>query len=166
MFQQLDQFCAWLQNTPFSLTIASIAWIIPALQTIHILAIALVISSAFLLHLRLLGLAGGSQSSAAVARRFLPFIWWPLPVLLVTGALLISAEPARSLENPSFILKMALLLTAIGVTLLYQRKLVAAPDYWEATGARRAAVKLIAVFSLALWIGIVLAGRWIAYTQP
>lgn len=166
MFQQLDQFCTWLQNTPFSLMIASIAWIIPALQTIHILSIALVISSAFLLHLRLLGLAGGAQPPAAVARRFLPFIWGPLPVLLVTGAVLISAEPARSLENPSFILKMALLLTAIGVTLLYQWKLAAAPDYWEATGTRRVAVKLIAVLSLALWTGIVLAGRWIAYTQP
>ena len=61
---------------------------------------------------------------------------------------------------------MARLLTAIGVTLLYQRKLAAAPNYWEATASRRVAVKLIAILSIGLWSGIVLAGRWIAYTQP
>jgi hypothetical protein len=162
----LDQGCAWLQNTPFSLTIETVPWIIPALQTIHILAIALVISSVFLLHLRLLGITGGEQLPSAVARRFLPFIWWPLPVLLVTGGLLISAEPARSLENPSFAIKMILLTFALAVTALYQRKLTANADYWEATAARRLAAKAIAGSSLLLWTGIVLAGRWIAYTQP
>jgi hypothetical protein len=166
MFRQLDAFCVWLQNTPFSLAIATTAWAIPVLQTIHILAIALVISSAYLLHLRLIGLTRGEEGADAISRRFLPFIWGPLPVLLATGAVLIVAEPARSLENPSFALKMALLLGALGLTALYQRKLAGTPGYWRATASRRAAVKLIAALSLALWTGIVLAGRWIAYTQP
>jgi hypothetical protein len=166
MFQLIDQFCKWLQETPFSVAIASAPWIIPFLQTIHILAIALVISAVFLLHLRLLGIIKGEQSPAAVAQRFLPFIWGPLPVLLVTGAILIIAEPARSLENPSFGIKMLLLASGLAVTLIYQRKLAAGPDYWQATGARRFSIKIIALLSLALWSGIVLAGRWIAYTQP
>jgi hypothetical protein len=166
MLHALDAFCRWLEATPFSQTIATVAWMIPVLQTIHILAIAAVVASAFMLHLRLIGLTGGEESAEAISRRFLPVIWGALPVLLVTGAVLISAEPARSLENPSFGLKMLLLLGAIGMTLLYQRRLGAAPGYWQATGPRRVAVKLIAVLSLALWTGIVLAGRWIAYTQP
>lgn len=166
MFHALDAFCRWLENTPFSQTIATVAWVIPVLQTIHILAIASVISSVFMLHLRLIGLTRGEEGPDAISRRFLPFIWGALPVLLVTGALLISAEPARSLENPSFGLKMLLLLGAIGTTLLYQRQLGAQPGYWQATAPRRAAVKLIAALSLVFWTGIVLAGRWIAYTQP
>ena len=166
MFGQLDAFCAWLQATPFSLAIASDPRIIPALQIVHLLAIALVMGSVFLLHLRLIGVTSGEQSTAAHARRFLPFIWWPLPVLLLTGAVLISAEPVRSLENPSFLIKMVLLLTALGVTLLFQVKLGGEPDYWESTRWRRVSVRLIAGASLALWTGIVLAGRWIAYTQP
>ncbi|MGB8841225.1 MAG: DUF6644 family protein [Aliidongia sp.] len=165
MFRQLDAFCTWLQNTPFSQTIAATAWLIPLLQTIHILAIASVISSAFLLHLRLAGLTRGEEGAEAMAHRFLPFIWGALPVLLVTGAVLIAAEPARSLENPSFALKMLLLLGAIGVTVFYQRGL-ARPGYWRVTAPRRAAARLIAFMSLALWTGIVVAGRWIAYTQP
>jgi hypothetical protein len=153
----LDAFCHWLQATQLSQLISSHFWIIPALQTVHILAIAAVVSSAFMIDLRLIGLVRGEQSTDAFAARFLPFIWWSLPILAVTGALLISAEPARSLENPSFGIKMALLLAAITVTLLYQR-----------LGARLGWLPRfgMGLASLLLWTGIVLAGRWIAYTQP
>lgn len=153
----LDAFCRWLQATQLSLVISTHFWIIPALQTVHILAIASVISSIFMIDLRLIGLVRGEQSADQFAARMLPFVWWPLPILAVTGALLISAEPARSLENPSFGIKMALLLASVTVTLLYQRR-----------GARlnRAARAGLAILSILLWTGIVLAGRWIAYTQP
>jgi len=153
----LDVFCHWLQATPLSLLISTHFWIIPALQTVHILAIASVISSAFMIDLRLIGLVRGEQPADEFAARFLPFIWWPLPILALTGALLISAEPARSLENPSFGIKMALLLGAITVTLLYQHR---------AAHLGRALRVGIGCMSLLLWTGIVLAGRWIAYTQP
>lgn len=153
----LDAFCQWLQATKLSSLISTHAWIIPALQTVHILAIASVISAIFMIDLRLIGAVRGEQPAHAFAARFLPFVWWPLPILALTGALLISAEPARSLENPSFIIKMALLLAAIAITYFYQRH--AANMAWR--------LRLgIGFVSLAVWTGIVLAGRWIAYTQP
>jgi hypothetical protein len=166
MLYWLDGFCKWLQSTGLSLAISDHFWAIPLLQTIHILAIALVISSVFLVNLRLAGLTGGDQPVDDVARRFLPFIWWPLPVLLITGALLISAEPARSLENPSFAIKMSLLLTAIVLTIFFHRTLIIRPGYWQATSRHRFAARLLALAAIAVWTGIVLAGRWIAYTQP
>jgi len=160
MLYGLDGFCKWLQGTWLSGVISGAAWIIPVLQVIHILAISSVISSVFLLNLRLLGVWGGDEAPEAAARRLLPFIWWPLPVLLTTGALLITAEPARSLENPSFAIKMALLAAAIGLTLLCKRSVVA--PGWGGGAATRG----LSVASMAVWVGIVLAGRWIAYTQP
>jgi hypothetical protein len=72
-------------------------------------------------------------------------IWWALPVLLATGAIMIIGEPVRSLANPVFQLKMALLLSAIAVFLLPFKN------------------RIVATLSLSLWIGIVFAGRWIAY---
>jgi uncharacterized membrane protein SirB2 len=133
---------------------------------IHILAISSVVSSVFVLDLRLIGLWRGEEAPAALARRLLPFIWWPLPILLVTGALLITAEPARSLENPSFAIKMSLLAAAIVLTLFYQNRYVNKPAAANAEGARGIAARGIGLASIALWAGIVLAGRWIAYTQP
>jgi uncharacterized membrane protein len=166
MLYQLDGICKALQGTWLSGLISSVGWIIPFLQVIHILAISSVISSVFLLNLRLLGLWGREEAAEAAARRLLPFIWWPLPVLLITGALLITAEPARSLENPSFAIKMALLVVAIGLTLLCQRRYVTAPAMAVSHGWRGAAARGLGIASITVWVGIVLAGRWIAYTQP
>jgi hypothetical protein len=163
--QSLDSFCTWLAATPVSQLLQTVGWIIPAVQTVHILAVAAVVTSALIIDLRLLGIRGAEQPVAAIARRFLPFIWWPLPVLLATGALLIVAEPARALENPVFILKMGLLLAAAGITLACQIPLQRDAAFWELSVARKRAAQLIACASIPLWVAIICAGRWIAYVQ-
>jgi hypothetical protein len=161
----LDGFCNWLSLTALSQSIQSTAWLIPALQTVHILAIAVVIACALMVDLRLMGVGAIDQTIAAVARRFLPFLWASLPVLLVTGAALIIAEPARALENPVFALKMACLLAASALTLACQIALAAKPVAWERSGGGRMVARLVALTSLMLWVAIIFAGRWIAYVQ-
>ena len=94
--------------------------------------------------------------------RFLRVIWRALPILLVTGLLLICAEPMRSLGSPAFQLKMVLLVCVAALLSGYQRKLrtvtAAAPP--AATAGHGGAV---AVAALVLWVCIIFAGRWIAY---
>ena len=99
-----------------------------------------------------------------VARRFLPWVWWSVLVLLLSGSILIVGEPERSLTNPTFQLKMGMLLTVLVLTATFQSGLRRDPQYWERTMPRLASVRLIAGTSLLLWIGIVFAGRWIAYS--
>jgi hypothetical protein len=159
----LDQFCTWLENTPVSQTIQTVHWVVPAVQTVHILAIAAVMSAAVMIHLRVLGVVAREQPLRPYSSRFLPVIWWALPVLLVTGIVMIVGEPARALKNPIFQLKMLLVLSAIAVTLVYQAPLSREPDYWTLSGARRAMAIALALLSLAVWVAIVFAGRWIAY---
>jgi uncharacterized membrane protein len=171
---KLDPFCTWLAATPVSQFIQTTDWLIPAVQTVHIIAVAAVMTAVLLMDLTLLRVrsrvdagarAGGRDTVAAAARRLLPLIWWPLPILLLTGATLIVAEPARALENPVFSLKMALLLAAALVTLTCQIPLRTDAEFWEFTAGRRRAARSIALVSLPLWIGILFAGRWIAYVQ-
>jgi hypothetical protein len=161
----LDSFCKWLAATPLSETIQTVEWIIPAVQTVYILAVAAVMSSVLMIDLRLLGLGARALSIESTAKRFLPFIWWPLPVLLATGATLIIAEPSRALQNPVFVLKMGLLIAAMLVTLICQIPLRRDSAFWDRNASRRRAAVLIAIASLPLWVGIVFAGRWIAYVQ-
>jgi hypothetical protein len=161
----LDSFCKWLAATPLSETIQTVEWIIPAVQTVHILAVAAVMSSVLMIDLRLLGLGARALSIESTAKRFLPFIWWPLPVLLATGATLIIAEPSRALQNPVFVLKMGLLIAAMIVTLSCQIPLRRDAAFWDRNASRRRVAALIAIASLPLWVGIVFAGRWIAYVQ-
>ena len=159
----LQDFSAWLAATRASLFIQTTDWINPAVQTIHILCIAVVISAVLLVHLHTLGLAMRSQSSATLAKRFFPWLWWALLLLLLSGSILITAEPGRSLPNWVFQLKMALVITAVVLTLLYQQPLRKDPGFWEKSAARRTNAGAIAVVSLCIWVGIVFAGRWIAY---
>jgi hypothetical protein len=159
----LDNFCAWLENTPMSQTIQITPWIVPTVQTIHILAIASVLAAALMINLRLIGIRGRDQPLARVSERFRPVIWWTLPILLASGTILIIGEPVRSLENSYFQLKMLLLIGAIIATLSFQIPLGKDVSYWESSPGRRVTARIIAVVSLLLWAGIVFAGRWIAY---
>lgn len=165
MAASLHAFCQWLGETPLSLTIQNVSWIIPTVQSTHIVCVAILFSSALMIDLRMLNLVGRSQPMAAYAARFMPWIWCTLIVLLLSGAILITGEPTRSLENPSFQLKMALLVLAMVMTLVIQRPLAGDAAYWDEISRRKALAKVVAVVSLCLWVGIIFAGRWIAYTN-
>ena len=114
-----------------------------------------------MINLRLVGAFWVDRPVKDVTSRFLPFVWWPLLVLLATGAIMIIGEPARSLKNPAFQLKMMLLVAAIVVTWLFHILLRNDPRASD-TGSRPVAVTL-AVVSMLLWSSIIFAGRWIAY---
>jgi hypothetical protein len=163
MPQSLQTFCDWLANTPLSLLIQNVSWIIPAVQSVHILAIAVVMGSVALIDLRLLGITGRSQSVSGMVNRLVPAVWVALVVLLVTGSLLAIGEPVRSLMNPAFHAKMLMLICVATLTFFFQHMLRGDVAFWELSAARRSAAKMAAVVSLLLWVGIVFAGRWIAY---
>src|SRR5580704_11986870 len=117
IYATLRDLSKWLAATALSHTIQTTGWIIPTLQTIHILSVAVVFSSAILVNLRIWGLLQRDAPLPEVARRFLPTIWPVLLILLLTGSLLIIGEPRRSLLNATFYLKMALLVVAVVLTL-------------------------------------------------
>jgi hypothetical protein len=116
-----------------------------------------------MINLRLLGVFSADRPLQEVSARFLPLVWWPLLVLLATGAIMIIGEPARSLKNPAFQLKMALLVSALTVTLSYQLLLRCDPALGSPASGHRASATTIATLSMMLWAGIIFAGRWIAY---
>jgi hypothetical protein len=127
--------------------------------------VAVLFSSAVLVDLRIWRLLERDIPLAQIARRFLPPIWPVLLILLVTGSLLIVGEPRRSLLNSTFYLKMALLAVAIMLTAGLQRSISSSPNSWDKDRGRRLAARFAATASIALWCGILFAGRWIAYTQ-
>jgi hypothetical protein len=161
----LSELSKWLAATSLSHTIQTVGWIIPTLQTIHILCVAVVFSSAILVDFRVLRLFERDVPLAQISRRFLLPIWPVLLVLLVTGSLLIIGESRRSLLNSTFYLKMALLLVALLLTFGLQRSIASSPGFWDKDRGRRMAGKALATLSIAVWCGILFAGRWIAYTQ-
>src|SRR5580693_5523310 len=133
MTSSVQAFSDWLAATPVSMRIQTVEWIIPTVQTIHILSISVVMAAAAMVDLRVLGVLSRGQPLAAVAYRFVPWIWWTLVVLLLSGGTLIIGEPGRSLRNPAFILKMSMLAAVLVLTLLFQRGLRHNDRFWESS---------------------------------
>jgi hypothetical protein len=154
----------WLSQTRASLALQDLVWLVPLVQTIHILAIAMVLSSVLMIALRILRFAA-AQPMIETAHRFVPWIWSGLLLLAGSGATLIVAEPQRALPNPVFQIKMALLALAVTITIAFQMSLRRRTALWadNARAPRFAAVLAVATF--ALWCAIAAAGRWIAYIK-
>ncbi len=137
----------------------------PIIQTVHILGIAVVMGSAVLLNLRILGLAMPRQPIADVTRRVLPWLWWALPVMLISGAFFVLGRPNRYFNNPVFAWKMSFLLPVLTLTLFYYLMSRRQEDYWQLNPSRVLQGRAIAVISLALWMMVAVSGRWIAYLE-
>lgn len=156
----MPAFCDWLSGTPVSMMIQNAFWVIPTVQTVHILAIATVMASVVMLDFRLLGVAARSQTIPDMAHRFLPWVWGAVMVLLASGSILIVGEPGRELLSEVFWTKMTLLACVLVLTGIFQYVVNHRGQFWE---RRRMVARITAVVSLVLWCSIVAAGRWIAY---
>jgi hypothetical protein len=159
----LTDLIAWLGATPLSTTLVNHVWTIPLIQSIHIVAIAVLTASVVLIDLRLLR-GAGTGPVVPLVRRFAPWTYGALAVLLLTGSLLVVAEPSRELTNPLFWVKMGLVAAATVMTLIFQRIVWDRARHWDA-GEHRVAAVLFASASLILWTAIIISGRWIAYIQ-
>jgi uncharacterized membrane protein SirB2 len=159
----IQHFSDWLASTWLSQTFANANWFVPTVQTLHILCIAVVVTTLGMLDFRLLRLTRSGPPAETLAAKFVPWVWRSLVVLLITGTLLTITEPNRELMNNAFRLKMLLVVLLIVLTLVVQKASAREPGYWSASVARQRLGKALAVGSLALCVSIVAAGRLIAY---
>jgi hypothetical protein len=155
----LKPVCAWLETLSLHDKMQNDQWMVPTVQTVHILAIGIVFSSSLILSLRAVGVSGIEWSPAQWGRRLNRWVGWSLLVLLVSGSILIVGEPARSLLSPVFQLKMVLVAAAglLAWTLAHRLQRRDQPPY--ATGPERA----LGVLIVLLWVAVISCGRWIAY---
>ena len=153
---------AWLADSSLTRVLENTFWIIPTVQSIHILAIGIVMASIAMLDLRLAGLLGREQSLRDLTASFYPWIWGALAVLLATGLIQIMGEPARELRNWIFWTKMALIVTAVLFTAPV-RSLLEDCRFRDLAPRKRVIVRACAFASLLLWLAVLTCGRWIAY---
>lgn len=159
----MSRFAEWLSQTPLSLAIQSHEWVIPSLQSVHIVAIGVVLGSVLMIDLRILGWAGRDQSLAQTTARFGPWLSWALFVLFVTGVVMIVGEPARQLLALSFWLKMGLVTIGSLVALMFKRSLERHGDQWETVHLNQQHVRILAAVTFLIWVAVVVLGRLIAY---
>lgn len=152
-----------LETSPFGAAIRESLWLFPAIETLHLLAMAVLVVTIAAFDLRLLGLALRSVPVQNLAARVFPWAWAAFAIQVVTGFLLFSSEATKMAVNPAFRLKMLLIvlacLHALAFRLIASRRMPA----WDASTPTPTLAKISGLVSLALWISVVAAGRWIGF---
>jgi hypothetical protein len=148
----------WLAGLPVGQALRRVHWVIPWLQALHILANAMLLSSIIMIDLRIWGFSQ-TQTVAERARRFQPWIWASLLVLTVTGVLLMTVTPRRTLLDITFQTKMVLTGIAVVATIVLQFVLQPNAVSWDKKSVARAMGGTLATLAFVLWMGATLAGR-------
>jgi uncharacterized membrane protein len=156
-------FANWLESTAASQTVQSVSWVIPLLQSIHIVMIGVVFVSVLMIALRVLGRVRADQPFDVVWKRFAPWMWTGIAIMAVTGLTLVVGEPVREFTALSFWIKMLLLVIGVSSTLLYGRTL--RPAAAGAPVEFSTPAKAASVFIVVLWLAVIFLGRAIAYDK-
>ncbi|MFC4254793.1 hypothetical protein GRI97_05105 [Altererythrobacter xixiisoli] len=156
----LVDLALWISETKASEIMATNFWAIPAFQVIHILSIAAAFGSILMINVRVFNAGGTSQTLIETANRYVPWIWWALLFLVISGFVMIIGEPVRELINPIFWIKMVLVVVAILLSLWFHNGVIRKAEAGQGVGgSARAGAVIITI----LWCAIIFGGRWIAY---
>jgi hypothetical protein len=138
-------------------------WLFPAIETVHLLGMALLVAAIGAFDLRLLGWLLRRERVSDLGRRLVPWAWAGFAVQVITGTLLFSSEAIKVYTNPAFRLKMLLILLAGIQALVFHRTVYLGVAKWDDSGVLPAGAKISGFVSLVLWIGVVAAGRFIGF---
>ncbi len=148
-----------LQSHPTSQYIGY-SWWFPFIESLHVVAITLVVGSIMMVDLRLLGMTGLRYPASRITRELIPWTWGAFCVAVVTGIGMFVTRAPVYMENPAFQVKLVLLLLACANMTLFQFRTFRDVASWDSAAVTPIAARTAGAASLLLWAGILLAGRW------
>jgi len=149
----------WYDHTALAAVMRKSTWAFAVVEMVHLIGLALLGGVVLIVNLRLLGVILRGRPADRIARELSPLLVASVAVLLVTGILMVSEETMKCYHNTAFRLKMLLFLPALLLSVAIHRRLAGAGDQPDSGRA----AKLAAGASLALWLGVGVAGRAIGY---
>ena len=161
--ETLEAWCAWLENTPLALYIGESSYLFPLLETAHVMGLALVLGTIAIVDLRLLDVASRNRPVRALIAETLPYTWFGFAVALITGVLMFISQATTYYENVPFRIKLVLLALAGANMIAFHFLTLRTLDSWSEGVRTPRSARVAGGSSIALWIAIVFAGRWIAF---
>jgi hypothetical protein len=141
------------QRSPVAF-IADHPWAYPALESVHVFGVALLVGNLLALELRVWGRAP-ELPVVALARLSLSIAVAGFLCAAASGLLMFASQPGDFLANRAFVIKMGLVACAgVNAALFHARDGLRKLDRWA---------RAQTVLSLGLWIAVMICGRWIAY---
>jgi len=155
----LYPFFKWANDTWLGQTISNSIWLFPAIEGVHIVALALLFGAIRVLNLRLMRVMMRDRSLPQLSRELDTWTLTSLVVILVTGAMLFASEAVKSFYSAPFRLKIVLLVAAIIFHYAISRRLMRKED----SEVSPALGKVAGAVAIVLWMGVGFAGRAIGF---
>jgi hypothetical protein len=156
-------FFEWLSETPWSVSLHESEIAYSLIESLHVWSMCLFFGMTIMFDLRLLGLIMRNVPVSEVIRRLQPWTILGFVMMVITGTLLVYAIPVRSYQNIFFRTKMLLMLLAGLNIFIFHSRVFPSVAKWDALPVPPRPARLAGMFSLALWVSIVVSGRMIAY---
>jgi len=153
---------AWLETTAAATAMRQSLWLYPIVEILHIIGFVVLVGSAAMFDLRLLGLSR-QLPVTGMEHHLLP--WARASVLLIvpTGALMFVAHATEFAANPAFRLKLILLVAAVLNAAAFHLRPFRRVAAWDHNARAPLAARFAAGLSLMLWTGVIACGRLLAY---
>jgi hypothetical protein len=149
-----------LYNSAFSTWIreSESVWAFPTVLTVHTFGMMLLVGSAWVVDLRLMGI--GKTIPIGPLRPLFRIMWAAFWINLATGILLFIADPERKATSVLFWFKMLLVIINLPLLARIERALYRdGPAPTVVAGSTRQ----LAVASALLWAGTIFTGRLLGY---
>jgi uncharacterized membrane protein len=148
----------FLQHNAFTNLLNNIGWMYATFAVIHYFSMFILIGTIVILDLRILGVAARNQGVAQLAETLSPWTWTALAFALLSGFTMFTTDATDFFPDIVFRVKMTVLFLAIVFTVIVQRNV----PKWDRSPVISAGAKTVALVSLILWLGTILAGVEIA----
>jgi hypothetical protein len=165
MLQFVADLIAYFENSALADAVRENDVLFPFVESVHVLAICLVVGSILVVDLRLLGLASTSQPVGRLSRSILPLTWCAFAVAVTSGGLLFISNASKYLGNGYFVAKLCLI-AAAGLNMAVFHAIGGRNmAQWEDKARPPLPARLAGGLSIMLWIAVVACGRWIGFTM-
>jgi hypothetical protein len=165
MMSQFQDLIAYFEDSGLAESIRENDTLFPFIESVHVIAICLVVGSILVLDLRLLGLASVNRPVSRLAGAILPVTWGAFAVAVTSGFLLFISNASKYLANGYFVAKLVLICVA-GLNMIIFHAISARDlPQWEKDRLPPVQARLAGAVSILLWIAVVACGRWIGFTM-
>jgi hypothetical protein len=166
MMPPFADLISYFENSALADNVRENDLLFPLIESVHVVAICLVVGSILAVDLRLLGLASINRSVSRVTAGILPLTWGAFVVAVGSGSLLFISNATKYLGNGFFIAKIVLI-AAAGLNMVIFH-VIGAKDLprWENDTRLPFQARLAGGVSILLWVAVVACGRWIGFTMP
>lgn len=153
-------FFQWCESLWLGQAIVGSLWLFPVIEAVHLLALSMLGGAVLIVDLRLLGWGLKTHSVVDLARQARPWLIGSIAMMIATGVPLFLSEPIKCYYNTSFWVKMGALTVALLFTFTVRHRITRSEPVRNT--ARRQV--LVGALSIALWVTVAAAGRWIGFS--